>query len=300
MEFTIDRRIMYIHYLRNVISQRGAESGVQGLARQGLTGQDGFGGPARKPESLALDGLALDGKGPLFDQIKRAVAGQILRGRWQSGERLPNEAELSALYGVSRQTVNKAIALLAREGFLVRRRRAGTFVATGRRDRFALPIEDIGDVVAREGRVYEFRIRERRSLRNGEGIRWPDLPDGTPILALECLHFSDGTPIQHERRLLNLDAVPEVAEESFESTAPSRWLVDRVPWSSAEHTVRAVNATGDMAALLGVEAGTACLSIRRQTVHLNRPITLVHFLSVGDRFSLSGSSITDSATELNL
>ena len=156
------------------------------------------------------------------------------------------------------------------------------------------------DVVARDGRVYEFRVRDRRTLRNGEGIRWPDLPDGTPILALECLHFSDGTPIQHERRLVNLDVVPEVVDESFDVVAPSRWLVDRVPWSSADHTVRAVNATAEMAALLGVEAGAACLSIRRQTMHLSRPVTLVHFLSVGDRFSLSGSSITDSATELNL
>ncbi|WP_246024475.1 GntR family transcriptional regulator [Azospirillum ramasamyi] len=290
------------------------------MARQGLTGRDRGGGPASTParaprnelapdgqaldgqalDRQALDGLTLDGRGALFDQIKRAVAGQILRGRWQAGQRLPNEAELSSLYGVSRQTVHKAIALLAREGFLVRRRRAGTFVATGRRDRFALPIEDIGDVVAREGRVYEFRIRERKSISNGQGIRWPDLPDGAPILALECLHFSDGTPIQHERRLVSLDAVPEVAEEPFDSVAPSRWLVERVPWSSADHTVRAVNATAEMAALLGVEAGAACLSIRRQTMHLSRPVTLVHFLSVGDRFSLSGSSITDSATELNL
>ncbi len=303
---------MYIHYRRNVTSQRGAESGVQGLVRQGLTGQDRGDGPASQPgdpvqgrlsPAGAPDTVAdgnLDGRGPLFDQIKRAVAGQILRGRWQAGQRLPNEAELSSLYGVSRQTVHKAIALLAREGFLVRRRRAGTFVATSRRDRFALPIEDIGDVVAREGRVYEFRIRDRRNLRNGEGIRWPDLPDGTPILTLECLHFSDGTPIQHERRLVNLDVVPEVIDEPFDVVAPSRWLVDRVPWSSADHTVRAVNATAEMAALLGVEAGTACLSIRRQTMHLSRPVTLVHFLSVGDRFSLSGSSITDSATELNL
>ncbi|MGA1860021.1 GntR family transcriptional regulator [Azospirillum sp. 11R-A] len=259
-------------------------------------------GPAQTglaPDSAPKDST-LDGRGPLFDQIKRAVAGQILRGRWQAGQRLPNEAELSSLYGVSRQTVHKAIALLAREGFLVRRRRAGTFVATGRRDRFALPIEDIGDVVARDGRVYEFRIRDRKIFRNGEGIRWPDLPDGTPILTLECLHFSDGTPIQHERRLVNLDVVPEVVDESFDVVAPSRWLVDRVPWSSADHTVRAVNATAEMAALLGVEAGAACLSIRRQTMHLSRPVTLVHFLSVGDRFSLSGSSITDSATELNL
>ncbi|RUQ68438.1 UTRA domain-containing protein [Azospirillum doebereinerae] len=264
-----------------------AESGVE-LARQSLTGH------ASGPQP------GLDGKGPLFGQIKRAVAGQILRGHWQAGERLPNEAELSSLYGVSRQTVNKAIALLAREGFLVRRRRAGTFVAAGRSDRFALPIEDIGDVVAREGRVYEFRILDRKSLRNGAAIHWPDVPDGTPILALDCLHFSDGTPIQVERRLVNLDAVPEVAAEPFDRVSPGRWLVDRVPWSSAEHTVRAVNATADMAALLGVEPGAACLSMRRQTVHLNRPITLVHFLSVGERFSLSGSSITDSATELNL
>ncbi|MBP2232907.1 GntR family histidine utilization transcriptional repressor [Azospirillum agricola] len=272
------------------------------MARQSLTdrggAERGLADRAAAPQPDFRPGL--DGKGPLFGQIKRAVAGQILRGHWQAGERLPNEEQLSSLYGVSRQTVHKAIALLAREGFLVRRRRAGTFVATGRHDRFALPIEDIGDVVARAGSLYEFRILDRRSLRNGEAVRWPDVPDGTPILSLDCLHLSDGTPIQFERRLVNLDAVPEVAAEPFDSVPPSRWLVDQVPWSSAEHTVRAVNATADMAALLGVEPGAACLSIRRQTVHLNRAITLVHFLSVGDRFSLSGASITDSATELNL
>ncbi len=261
---------------------------MQGVARQSLTERASGADPS------------LDGKGPLFGQIKRAVAGQILRGRWQAGERLPNEEQLSSLYGVSRQTVHKAIALLAREGFLVRRRRAGTFVASVRNDRFALPIEDIGDVIARSGGVYEFRILDRKTLRNGEAIRWADVPDGTPLLSLECLHLSDGAPIQFERRLVNLDAVPEVADERFDSVAPSRWLVNQVPWSSAEHTVKAINATADIAALLGVEPGTACLSIRRQTVHLNRSITLVHFLSVGERFSLSGSSITDSATELNL
>jgi DNA-binding transcriptional regulator YhcF (GntR family) len=77
---------------------------------------------------------ALDGPDPLFVQIKRAIARQILRGERRAGDRLPNEVQLAVQFGVSRQTVHEAIALLAREGLLVRRRRAGTFVAMGRQE----------------------------------------------------------------------------------------------------------------------------------------------------------------------
>ncbi len=242
---------------------------------------------------------ALDGPDPLFVQIKRAIARQILRGERRAGDRLPNEEQLAVQYGVSRQTVHKAIALLAREGLLIRRRRADTFVALGRQDSFVLPIEDIGEMVTRAGGRYAYRILAREIVTNGDGVHWPDLAQGAAMLRLECLHLDNGTPVQIERRLVNLGIVPDIADEPFADTPPSRWLRDHVPWSTAEHTVRAVNADANMAAQLGIAPGTACLSIERRTVHLNRPVTQVHFLSVGERFALSGASITSTATELN-
>ena len=45
------------------------------------------------------------------------------------GEAIPSERQLSADFGVSRLTVRAALEDLAREGYLVRRRGAGTFVS---------------------------------------------------------------------------------------------------------------------------------------------------------------------------
>lgn len=53
---------------------------------------------------------------------------RILSGDFASGEKVPSENELSAQFGISRQTVRLSIANLENEGLLVRVRGSGTFV----------------------------------------------------------------------------------------------------------------------------------------------------------------------------
>ena len=60
-------------------------------------------------------------------KIRQELLNQI--SRMQPGERIPNELHLAEFFGVSRMTVNKVISELAREGFLVRGRGRGSFVA---------------------------------------------------------------------------------------------------------------------------------------------------------------------------
>ena len=75
--------------------------------------------------------IALDGEGPLHQQIRRAIARPILAGAWPPGSRIPSEHELMARYGVSRMTVNRALGSLAEEGLVERKRKAGTVVCAG-------------------------------------------------------------------------------------------------------------------------------------------------------------------------
>lgn len=251
-----------------------------------------------KPASRLAE--RLDGKGPLFTQLKRALARQILRGGLAVGERLPGEEQIAAHYGVSRQTAHKAIGMLAREGFLVRRRKAGTFVAAQRQGGFVLPIPDIGEVVAGWGGLYQHRILRRETVANGRsGTHWPDVAAEAPLLFLECLHLGDGVPLQLERRWINLDAVPDAAEEDFRDVPPGRWLSQHVPWSTAQHIARAVAASAEVAEMLNIDRGTACLVVERRTMHLGMPVTLVYLTAVGERFVLSGTSEPAIVAELN-
>jgi GntR family transcriptional regulator/MocR family aminotransferase len=73
--------------------------------------------------------LKLDTDGALYDQIYRALRGQILKGRVRAGSRVPATRELALELGVSRNVAIMAYRQLLDEGYLTSRMGAGTFVA---------------------------------------------------------------------------------------------------------------------------------------------------------------------------
>ena len=70
---------------------------------------------------------------PLYRQLASILRDRIESGRYPSGMRIPSEHELARQYAIGRPTVRQATEALVREGWLVRRRGAGTFVEAPRR-----------------------------------------------------------------------------------------------------------------------------------------------------------------------
>ena len=89
-----------------------------------------------------------------------------------------------------------------------------------------------------------------------------------------CRHFAGRKPFCLEERLINLAAVPDAADESFADIAPGPWLIGRVPWSAAEHTIRATSARPDTRLPLDMPQA-ACLVVERRTWSADQPVTLV-------------------------
>jgi GntR family transcriptional regulator/MocR family aminotransferase len=89
--------------------------------------------------------LQLDGMGRLYQQLYRALRGDILSGRLASGERVPSTREIASLLNVSRNTAVMAYEQLLAEGYIqARLGAAGTVVAPvlppdGYVSRLALP-----------------------------------------------------------------------------------------------------------------------------------------------------------------
>jgi GntR family histidine utilization transcriptional repressor len=72
-------------------------------------------------------------------------------------------------------------------------------------------------------------------------------------------------PFCFEQRLINLEAVPQVAKESFAEVPPGTWLLHSVPWMLAEHRIRAGGASGKVAAALKIRPKSPVLTIERTT-----------------------------------
>ncbi|AAK22946.1 histidine utilization repressor [Caulobacter vibrioides] len=225
--------------------------------------------------------------GPLHQRIRADIEARIRSGEWPPGHRVPFETELMADYGCARMTVSKAMAALVDAGLIVRRKRAGTFVARPRVHAPVLNIPDIQSEIVARGETYAFRLLSRT-------LRQPDrdspeevaLAAGGKLLALDGVHDADGRPFALERRLVSLKAVPEIAEADFAQTPPGAWLLEHVAWTEAESRISAVNADPDDARLLALDEGAACLVVDRRTWREGQHVTRVRQIFPGEAYDL--------------
>jgi GntR family histidine utilization transcriptional repressor len=223
----------------------------------------------------------------LHRRILSDLEGHILSGRGPPGHRLPFEVELARQYGCSRMTVNKALMQLAGSGLIERRRKSGSFVTRPHSQSAVLEIRDIRADVLAMGLAYDYELLTRRRRKaNAEDTVRLHAGIAGDVLELECRHLAGGKPFCCEQRIIALGTVPEAAEESFGQIAPGPWLLQRVPWSSAHHSIRALGADARIAAILGIAQGTPCLSMERRTLLDGVPVTLVRLTWPGDRHEL--------------
>lgn len=208
----------------------------------------------------------------LHDQILSDIKGKIVSGAWAPGLRIPFEMELAHTYGVSRATMNKVLTQLTQAGFLERRRKLGTLVCLPRVQSAVLEITDIEKQITGLGLAYSYALLAQ-SISDDE-------------LTLTCLHFADGIPFCAEERVIQLQAVPEAATANFAQTPPGTWLLAHMPWSTARHVIRAVNASASLAKKLNIKSGAACLLIDRTTELNGISLTRAQIIYPGDKYQM--------------
>src|SRR5215467_13630539 len=110
----------------------------------------------------------LDGRGPLYGQLARALKAAVVQGRFAPGSRLPATRTLAIALGVSRNTVLGAYELLCAEQVAVARQGSGTVVA----DSAGLPVRypAARSVIAQSryaARLRTLRVNPLGALRGG-------------------------------------------------------------------------------------------------------------------------------------
>lgn len=227
--------------------------------------------------------------GTLHDRILQAFHQKILSQEWAPGFQLPYEIELADSYGVSRMTMNKVLTRLTREGYLVRKRKLGTFVAEPRAQAAVLEIHDIEAEVRRLGADYSFALNDRElrqpTPEEREEARVPE-GAGAAVLFLGGVHSAGTTPFCLESRIINTAAAPSAVDQDFQRLAPGKWLLRQVPWTAAEHRIRAINADRRTARLLDIPIGEACLAIWRRTELAGKWVTVSRQVYPGSRHQL--------------
>ena len=223
----------------------------------------------------------------LHGRILTEIEQNILSGKWPPGFRIPSEMELTAHYQCSRMTVNKVLTQLAQAGLLERKRKAGSFVTQPHTSSAVLEIPDLREVVLGMGQEYSSQMLSRRQRRSSrEDMDAMRMAKAGPVVHALCLHMAGPRPFCIEDRLINLESVPDAEHENFTEHSPSSWMVNHVPWSSAEHRIRAEAASEETAGMLKLAPGFPCLVIDRRTWTGRLPITFVRLTFPCDLYEL--------------
>ena len=209
-----------------------------------------------------------------YKDIKQTVLDRIRSGAWPPDSLLPSERELAVEFSCTRTTVNRAMRELADEGYLERRRKAGTRVlrAPQRQARFTIPL--VRDEVEAMGGTYRY------ALVTSDTNPAPDwlsarlaLHPGQAVTHVRCMHYSGNTPFQYEDRWIIVDSVPEVTEADFRTIGPNEWLVQTVPFTNVELAFLASRADETVAGFLDLPKDEPVFTAERITWLQGQPVT---------------------------
>jgi GntR family histidine utilization transcriptional repressor len=226
-------------------------------------------------------------EGPAYRRIKSQLLARIRAGELRPGDRIPPERELMEAFECSRMTVHRAVRELADDGVVERRRRAGTRVSNPDGRNLLIDIRPTRKLVAEMGSEYGYVLLERRVQRaSGLIARKLEIAVRTPVLWIKCLHTAGQRPFQLEERYVNPAVAVGIKEVDFEIDPPGDWLIDRIPWSQAEHVIAARNADSDTAAHLELPDREAILAIERTTWLEGKVVTWVRLSHPAWMYSL--------------
>ncbi|MEV6660525.1 GntR family transcriptional regulator [Nocardia fluminea] len=221
---------------------------------------------------------------PKHEQL-RAILLQKCTRELQPGDLLTSERNLMQDYGVSRITVREAVGQLVNEGYLVRVRGKGTFVAH-RPVQSRLHLASFTEEMRALGHhpttlvlVAEEAIAPEATAR---ALR---LPQGALAYHVRRLRLADDDPISVDDAWFNPELVPGLISHDLTGSI-YRTTADRYgrPIERAVQTVDAQAAEAGVAALLGVKKGAPVLHFDRVSFSAEVPIEHTHSWYRADRY----------------
>jgi GntR family transcriptional regulator len=205
------------------------------------------------------------------------------------GEAIPAERQLGADLGVSRLTVRAALDELVREGYLVRRRGAGTFVAEPKVAK-GIDITSFSDDMRARGLTPESRTLDLHVEMAGARLgRILHVSPSEEILSVKRLRLADGDPMAIELLHTLASLVPgltgrDLEENSFYDLLASRYGISIV---GGTQTVEPTVTNEEESASLGVPLHSPALLFERLTrSSAGDPVEFTSSIYRGDRYRI--------------
>lgn len=224
-----------------------------------------------------------------YARVKQHLKDGLAAGHWPPGALMPSEAELVALFGVSRMTVNRALRELHAEGLVARTQGVGTFAAPLHKVASSLTINDLHDDVVARGHLHHAAVHRQHAVPATAALAAQlGVEPGSAVFHTLIVHHENGTPLQCEDRYVNPACAPGYLDADFTRTTPTHYLFQHTHLWRAQYSIEAQRPTAQEARLLNVAPDAPCLVVVRRTFTRNSPITIARLVHPGALYALHG------------
>jgi GntR family transcriptional regulator len=224
--------------------------------------------------------------------VRDELAGRITSGAIPPGSRLPPEPRLAEDLGVSRATLREALRSLEEDGFVTRRRGAGTFATHRPRLRNNLDVNfGVTEAIRASG-------MEPGTVDAGVGMGPAtaqeasalDIDPGDLVVTVERVRTADGRRVVLSRDVIAQALVGEDALERLGNGSVYD-LLETAARTAIQHgvvTIEPMAADRQMARKLKIPAGSLLLYLRQiDYARSGEPVLLSHEYHLGDAFEFS-------------
>ena len=222
-------------------------------------------------------------------QIAAYVIDQIRSGAWMPGDRLPSESQFMATLGASRMTVHHALRELTAQGWLVRRKGSGTYVAPAQTYASHYGHRDIRQEVESSGAAYSARVVAQESKAAGEDMaRVFGCEAETPLFHAVIVHCADGRPVELEERYVNPQVLPEFPALDLTQRTLFSCLMLSHPSREGVETIGVMLCNATEQILLECDGATPAMEIIRCSWTGDAIVTHARLVRIGAMAYLSG------------
>ncbi len=204
---------------------------------------------------------------PLHHQVRIYLLGCIERGELRSGQKLLQEREYAARFGISLAPVRQAILDLVKEGYLYRTAGRGTFVREQKVEEKISILSSFSESMRAKGLDAILRVVEQRV-----GIVSPPVKDlletaDQQFFFLQRVASIESEPIALLSSYLPARLVPGLETLDFNGRSLYRTLEERygIVLARAESSIEVVRCHGTQSTLLGIPLGTPLLQVAGKT-----------------------------------
>ena len=225
---------------------------------------------------------------PAYQQIQGTIVKRLELGLLKPGDLVDSERELARIHGVSLMTARHALTALEREGLVVRRRGAGTFVAPPKihfNKLMSYTEQMSGRGLAVSSKLISLGVIETEQ----EIAARLSLPVASRLIKVERLRLGGDEPFAVETCYLSADDFNGLTRARLDRMSLFSVLEQEhgLQIAHSDEEVDATTADAHTARLLGIPVGAAVLRIRQQIYSVKaKPVLYVLGLYRSDRHTL--------------